>query len=201
MIKQVIFDIGNVLLYFQPIPFLSSFISDPIKAEEVFHELFSGEEWLMLDRGTLTEEEAKKIIMARSRKNADWIEKFYESWKDMLTPIEPTIEILKLLKQNGLRVYYLSNFHHLAFEKIMAEQDFFNCFDGGIVSYKVNLVKPEEAIFTRILDEYQLAPEETLFIDDTMLNVEAARKLHIQAIHLENPDELRDKLLAFGISF
>ncbi|MBK1810404.1 HAD family phosphatase [Clostridium sp. YIM B02505] len=199
MYKNIIFDIGNVLLSFNPIEYLSSKIKQPEKVLEVHKELFQSEEWIMLDRGTITEEDAKNAIITRSINNGDLIKLSFENWYDLLTAIEPSVEVLKLLKASDYKVYFLSNFHLLAFEHIIEKYDFFKLFDGGIVSYKEKLIKPEEAIYRRLVEKYDLIPEESIFIDDVEENVEGARKLGINTILLKDPTSLKEHLKTYNI--
>ncbi|GFP74095.1 HAD family hydrolase [Clostridium fungisolvens] len=200
MYKNIIFDIGNVLLRFNPIEYLNSKIQQPEKVLEVHKELFQSEEWIMLDRGTITEEDAKNAIITRSINNGDLIKLSFENWYDILTPIEPSVEVLKSLKNSNYKVYFLSNFHLLAFEHILEKYDFFKLFDGGIVSYEEKLIKPEEAIYRRLIEKYDLTPEESIFIDDVEENVEGAKNLGINTILLKDPNLLKEHLKTYKIN-
>lgn len=124
MYKNIIFDIGNVLLDFKPEEYLRTKIKEADKVLEVYKEVFQSEEWVMLDRGTLTEKEAISILINRSE-NGDFIKLVFENWYDLLTPIEDSIEILKELKNAKYKVYFLSNFQLLAFENVTKRYDFF----------------------------------------------------------------------------
>ena len=199
MIKNVIFDIGNVLLDFSPIPYVESKIIKE-KAEEVYNSIFKSEEWPMLDRGTITEEQAKLNIINRKVENEELINLVFQNWYDILTPIESSIEILKKLKEKGYQIYYLSNFHLAAFEYVTKKHKFFESFDGGVVSYKEKLLKPENAIYEKIIDTYNLDPQETVFIDDTKENVEAAIKLGLKGIILTDTNELKKELEKIDIN-
>ncbi|MGG7144153.1 HAD family hydrolase [Clostridium nigeriense] len=193
MYKNIIFDLGNVLLSFNPIEYLKNKISEE-KIEDVYKAIFQSEEWVMLDRGTITEKDAINNIIRRNATYRDDINLVFKDWCDILKPIEETVEVLQSLKENGYNIYYLSNFHELAFREVTTKNKFFKLFDGGVVSYAEKLIKPEEDIYKLILKRYNLNPEETIFIDDTQVNVDGASKLGIKAIFLENPKELRDSL-------
>lgn len=195
MYKNVIFDIGNVLLNFNPEEYLKTKIVEADKVLEVHREIFQSEEWLMLDRGTLTEEEAKRILVKNSSKNGHLIELAFENWYEILTPIEGSVKVLEELKRSGYKVYFLSNFHLLAFEYVTNKFQFFNMFDGGIVSYREKLLKPEEGIYRRLMDEYKIKPEESVFIDDVQVNIDAARKLNFKTILFSNNKDLRGELV------
>ena len=160
MYKNIIFDLGNVLLDFNPREYLKSKISDE-KLEEVFKAIFSSEEWVMLDRGTITEKEAINNIINRNSTYINEINLAFDNWYDLLKPIEETVEILMSLKENGYKIYYLSNFHELAFGEVTKKNKFFELFDGGVVSYVEKLIKPEEDIYKLILERYKLNPNES----------------------------------------
>jgi len=199
MIKNVIFDIGNVLLNFEPKVYVQSKIIED-KVEEIYDSIFKSEEWPMLDRGTISEEEAKANIINRKIENEDFINSVFENWYDILTPIESNVEVLEKLKEKGYKVFYLSNFHLAAFEYVIKKYDFFELFDGGIVSYKENLIKPEKEIYEKVIHNYKINPSETVFIDDMQENVQVAMKQGIKGIVLENTKNLRDELEKLSIS-
>lgn len=199
MIKNVIFDIGNVLLNFEPKEYVKSKVIEE-KIEEVYESIFKSEEWPMLDRGTITEEEAKANIISRKAENEGFINSVFENWYDILTPIESSVGVLKKLKEKEYKVFYLSNFHLAAFEYVTKKHDFFGLFDGGVVSYKEKLLKPEKEIYEKILCEYNLEPNETVFIDDMEVNVKAAINNGMKGIILKNPIDLKSALETLDIN-
>ncbi|WP_138204545.1 HAD family hydrolase [Haloimpatiens lingqiaonensis] len=194
MIRNIVFDIGNVLLKFDPKAYLTKKFNDEEKVEKILELVFRSDEWLMLDRGTITETEAIKILSERHAFYSESIKDAFNGWYDLLTPMEDTIEILKQLKEKGINNYYLSNFHHLAFEYVTEKNEFFKLFQGGIVSYKEKLLKPEKEIYMRLLEEYNLKTEETIFIDDTLDNIQGAASVGIHTIHFKNSQDLIAKL-------
>ena len=199
MIKNVIFDIGNVLLDFNPEVYVKSKVTEE-KVEEIYKCIFQSEEWPMLDRGTISEEEAKRNIINRNIQNEELINLVFENWYDILIPIESSVDVLQKLKQNGYKVYYLSNFHLAAFEHVTTTHNFFECFDGGVVSYEEKLLKPEKEIYEKIIDKYNIEPNQTVFVDDTKENVEAAIKSGLKGIILNNPKDLKAQLEEFEIN-
>ena len=197
--KHIIFDLGNVLLNFKAEAFTRSKISDKDKAMSVYKAIFQSEEWLLLDRGILTQEEAKTILMERHNQHASWIELIFDHWIEGLTPIEDTIEVFRKLKASGYKLYYLSNFQLLAFEAVIKQNSFFELFDGGIVSYREKFIKPEKEIYKRMINQYNIEVRESIFIDDTIENIEAAKKLEINTILFVNSEDLIEKLKTFNI--
>lgn len=199
MFKNIIFDIGNVLLEFNPKEYLKSKIEES-KVEEVHKEIFQSEEWAMLDRGTISEEDAIKVITSRSNGNEERIKLAFENWYDILNPIDKTIEILKNLKKAGYKVYYLSNFHLIAFEHVTSKHDFFNVFDGGVVSYEEKYIKPEVEIYNKIIEKYKLNTNESIFIDDLEENINKAKEVGIETILFKSPEKLLISLTEHGIN-
>lgn len=199
MIKNIIFDIGNVLLDFNPEVYVKSKVTEE-KVEEIYKCIFQSDEWAMLDRGIITEEEAKSNIINRNIQNEEFINLVFENWYDILIPIESSVDVLKKLKQNGYKVYYLSNFHLAAFEHVTTKYNFFRCFDGGVVSYEEKLLKPQKEIYEKIIDKYNLELSKTVFIDDTKENVEAARRSGLKGIVLNNTKDLIIELREFNVS-
>lgn len=198
MIRNIVFDIGNVLLETDFKGYLNSKIVKE-KVEEIFEEMFKSEEWPMLDRGTITEEEAISNIINRNKENERLILCAFDNWYDLLKPIKSSIEILKKLKENGYNIYYLSNFHLKAFEYVTEKYDFFKLFDGGVVSYKEKLLKPEQEIYDMLVNRYNLDKQETVFIDDTKENVKAAINFGVDGIVFKNTDILLDELKKYEI--
>ena len=197
MVKNIIFDIGNVLLQFKPLDYLKVIFNDDKIETLVYKEVFQSKEWIHLDRGTLTQGEALKAIAQRNPNYKVHIKKCMDNWIDILTPIEGTVQIVNDLKEKGYKLYLLSNFHSLAFENIYSKYDFFKCFDGGVISYKENLLKPESEIYTKLLDTYGLKAKECLFIDDTLENIHTADLLGFNTIHFDNYTTLKDNLNKF----
>nr|WP_072985748.1 HAD family phosphatase [Clostridium cavendishii] len=198
MIKNIVFDLGNVLLEFKPIEYLKDKEFEEDKIKELYEEIFLSKEWPMLDRGVITEEEVINILCERSR-NADLIRKAMDNWYEILKPIKESIDILKELKEAGYGLYIISNFHHLAYENVTKRFEFFNYFDGGVISYEEKLLKPEDEIYRKLLQKYNIKAEESVFIDDTLVNIEKSRELGFLGIHFDNPNNLRKKLIDLGV--
>lgn len=199
MYKNIIFDLGNVLLSFNPREYLKTKISED-KIDYVYEAIFQSEEWVMLDRGTINEKDAINNIIERNITYRDDINLAFKDWYNILKPIEEAVEVLQSLKENGYNIYYLSNFHEIAFREVTTKNKFFELFEGGVVSYAEKLIKPEEEIYKLILKIYNLNPEETIFIDDTKVNVDGASKLGIKGIFLENPKDLRERLKSLNLN-
>ena len=198
MIKNIVFDIGRVILKYEPKEYLEEKISHD-KVDEIYNQLFRSEECVMLDRGVITQDEAIDIISKRYPKNKDIIKLAFQDWYEMMIPIEGTVQLLDKLKKAGFKLYYLSNFQLLAFENVNNRYNFFNIFDGGIFSYKEKLLKPELEIYRCLIERYELIPSETIFTDDMEVNIEACKKIGIEGIVFKDPEMLIYDLKLYGV--
>lgn len=198
MIKNIVFDIGNVLLNFKPIEYLETKMEEEsIKA--VKEAVFDSPEWPMLDEGTITEKEAIRVISERNAEIKDLVELAFDNWYDMLTPIENSVKLLKELKAKGYNLYYLSNFQELAYDYIIKEYEFFGLFDGGVASFAEKLMKPDKDIYEKLMERYDLNPDECLFMDDTALNIDGAEKVGIKGIVFTTAEDAMDNLKKFDV--
>jgi len=186
MIKNIIFDLGNVLLKFQPQKLIMDTFSDEKTCKALMDSVFRAPEWLELDKGTLTDEQAIRVFIANNPTYSNEIQKIMAVWTQALTPIEEHVNVLKDLKRKGFNCYILSNFHKTAYEEQREQHEFFNCFDGGVVSAYVHKLKPHHDIYKSLLDKYDLTPESCLFLDDMEENIHAARQLGIHGIKVED---------------
>ncbi len=193
MIKNIIFDLGNVLLNFQPKEYLKKKGLEGECLEFVYKEIFLSREWVELDRGTMNREEAFSIITSRNPDKREFLMSF-SNFEEILTPILPNVAVLKELKSRGYKTYYLTNYHKEAFQFAYSNFDFFRSFDGGVVSADVKFIKPDHQIYLCLKDKYSLIPEESLFIDDHQKNVEAAAELGFNTVHLKEKHKLKDLL-------
>ena len=195
-IKNIVFDLGRVLIKFEPEEYIEQNVPEE-KREDFYNGIFGSTEWLMLDRGTLSYEDAKKIFKERVPGADKQIDRLFDvDLFEILQPIEENVKLLPKLKEK-YNLYILSNFHQPAFEHIFKKFEFFKLFDGHTVSCYYYLLKPEKEIYDILIDKFNLIPEETVFIDDTKVNIDACEKEGIRGIHLPDYTELKQKLEEF----
>jgi epoxide hydrolase-like predicted phosphatase len=194
LINNIIFDIGRVLLEFNPKNYLLEKYKDELLSEELHAAVFGSPEWIELDRGSITNEEAIEIFSERYKGRETYIAEIMKDWHNLLMPIEGTVKLLEQLKQKGYKIILLSNFHLKAFEIIYERYPFFKLADEMVISARINLIKPYREIYEHLLSSLNLKAEECLFIDDTLANIEGAEKLGINSILFENPKQLETDL-------
>ncbi|MHA1148719.1 MAG: HAD family hydrolase [Promethearchaeota archaeon] len=199
MIKNIIFDIGNVLLNFKPKEFMRRFIKDESRIDTFISKVVWSDTWKQLDRGLITLDKAKILYHSMYPEEKDLLEPFFKHCWEMLTPIEKNIKILFELKEKGYNIYVLSDFIKEAFEKVVKENDFFRVLNGKVISSQKHLLKPEKEIYQLILKKYNLNPEECVFIDDNDYTLPPAQDLGMQTIHYTPNTNLRKELKMLGI--
>lgn len=199
MIKNIIFDIGRVLLEFNPKEYLLRKYKDETLASELHSAIFTTDEWLELDKGSLTDEEAIEIFSRRHAGHKMQIEEIMKDWHNILIPIEGTVCLLKKLKINGYKIVLLSNFHLKAFEIVYNRYPFFRLADEMIISSRIKLLKPNREIYQHMLSTLSILPEESLFIDDTLVNIEGAKKLGINAVQFISSEQLEIELIKLNL--
>lgn len=196
MIKNIIFDMGQVLIHFN-VADISQKAGVPDAELTLFiQEVFHSVEWVQLDRGILSFEDAVSSIKRRLPAELHGsLEKIIFSWWEWyLMPMEGMEELIGEFKAKGYGIYLLSNATEKCrgyFDKIPGSQ----YFDGKIISAEWKLLKPEHEIYETLFQEYHLKPEECLFVDDLNINIEAALKAGMSGVLFRgNADRLRQEL-------
>ena len=196
---NIVFDIGGVLADFRLREFLAEkgFDADTIKRilkASVLHPY-----WGSFERGEVTEEEALRAFAAADPGITQQLRTAFTSLRGMLTIRDYAIPLVKGLKAAGHRVYYLSNYSRKAYNECGESLAFMPLMDGGLVSFRVGLTKPDPRMYRRFLDEYALAAQNCVFIDDTPENVEAAREIGFTGIIFRSLEQLLAELKALGV--
>lgn len=198
MIKNIIFDLGNVLISFIPSEFLKKKNYPENIRRTILNDIFASEEWKRLDNGEITVREAIDSITMKSTLKREEIALIFNLRTEIMFPLDENVRLLPGLKKRGFSLYYLSNFPLDTFEEIKNDYFFFRYFDGGIISSEVKLSKPDVRIFRVLLERYSLNPEECLYIDDLEENVVSAEALKLKGLTTfgsENISEIIGKIL------
>lgn len=200
MIKNIVFDMGNVLIRFDPELFMSRYSLLEEEKALLRRVVFGSAEWVMLDRGALDEQAAEQSMLPRLPVDLRKIAcELIEQWDEPLIPVEGMAELLAGLKQKGYRLYLLSNAaarQHSYWKKAPVS----GLMDGVLISADVKLLKPDPRIYRIFLRKFDLRPEECVFIDDTPLNVEGALYENMAGIVFHGDVEtLKKELVALGV--
>lgn len=199
-IDAIIFDLGGVLVDWNPAYLFDKLFEDEEKKNYFFNHICTLDWNEQQDAGRPIKE-ATEILVAQHPEWKDYIEAYYSRWTEMLGgPIHDTVEIFRALKQSGkYKLYALTNWSGELFPIALELYEFLHWFDGRVVSGDEKMRKPFPEFYQLILDRFQLTPEETLFIDDNLRNIKAAEEMNIQCIRFESPEQLRNDLTVRGI--
>lgn len=180
MIKNVILDMGNVLLSYNPGIPLDVFCKTDEEKQTIRRELFEGPEWVQGDLGYMTCAEKYESVKARVPLSMHpSLKRCAYEWRICMQPIAGALAFCAYIKESGRRIYVLSNASDEFYEYFpkFAPLDYF---DGVVVSCDLHMVKPNAGIYRHLLKTYRLNPEECLFLDDMEENVIGAKQEGIQ---------------------
>ena len=194
MIKTVIFDIGNVLVNFHWREMykekgLSGEVFDRVAKATILSPI-----WCEIDRGIMTYEEVLDAFVSQDKVMASEIRRVLADTHRIVTKRDFAISWICSLKDKGLQVLVLSNFGEKLIDDCPDAMDFLSYTDGGILSYKDHLLKPEPEIYQLLLTRYGLKAEECVFIDDLQENIDAAKTQGIYGIVFKTYEQAREEL-------
>lgn len=200
MIKNIVFDMGNVIIRFDPELFMVRLGLAEEDRKLLKRELFVSLEWSRMDRGSLTDEEAAEIVCRRVPERLhDAVRRLVGMWDRPILPVEGMYELVEELRGIGYGIYLLSNAsfrQHDYWPRVPASK----FFDGTLISADVKLVKPQPEIYRLLCDKFSLIPEECVFIDDSTSNAEGAYFCGINALVFHgDAHEMRLKLNELGV--
>ena len=196
MIKNLILDMGNVLIEFRPDRFIADLgIIDPEHRLLLLREIFQSSEWAALDHGSMDEAEALHRICTRLPEELwSMAERLVFHWNEPLHPIPGMAELVRDCKAAGMGVYLLSNAsaRHKEYWPYVPGSEYF---DGLVVSANLKMVKPDPEIYLHVLRTFGLKADECLFVDDMLYNVTGAEAVGIPGFHFQNNAvDLRQRL-------
>lgn len=201
MIRNIVFDMGQVLIRWRPEEMLERFDLSQEEKTMLLQELFWSPEWIAQDRGIITEADMIARVSARLPETLHGtVEEVIKAWYVWhLTPMPGMAELVRELKEKGYGIYLLSNASTALrgyFPRIPGSE----CFDGLMVSAEEKLLKPQHEIYERLYERFGLVPEQCVFIDDSPANIEGAMLTGMQGIVFRGDTErLLRELLALGI--
>ena len=195
MIKNVIFDVGKVLMEYDPEGFLKCLGFDEKTQNAVNEAMFRNHLWWEeSDRGTMTPAELLEGFVSNNPAYEKEIRKTHRMVGGTIELIPYAVEWVKNLKSRGYRLYILSNYAEYTYEQTEHKMKFLPYMDGTVFSYRCKLLKPEKEIYEYICKKYNLIPAECVFLDDREENTKAARSFGMQAITFSDYETDSEKL-------
>jgi HAD superfamily hydrolase (TIGR01509 family) len=191
---SVIFDIGGVVLEWNPSKVLAACYPDPAARADVREALLGHDDWQAFDRGRLSEAELVSRAHARSGRSIGEFERLLAALWNSLTVKSDTVALLRSLRSRGVPLYCLSNMPAPVYGRLRQAHDFWEVFQGIVISGEVGLVKPSREVFELVLTRFNLAAAEAIFFDDAPENVAAARSVGIDGIVFRDAEQCRGAL-------
>ena len=199
MIKTVVFDIGCVLIGFPWDEYVKKLFEDPEVQQIVTNSAFKCPYWKELDRGEMQFEDILAKMIEQAPEYEAEIREAVERVGECTIRNDFAIPWIEDLKSRGYQVLYLSNYSDYVISKSQHALDFLDHVDGGVFSYKVGEIKPDDAIYWELFKQYNLDPMECVFIDDVQENLDTAFKLGMTTILFETYPQAKadlDEVLA-----
>ena len=196
----VVFDIGNVLLRWDPRNLYRKVFADEARMEWFLREVCTTEWNIEQDRGRTWDEAVAHLV----ERHPDWeaeIRAFHERWHETVVGVfDDNVAVLEHLIRARIPIYAITNFSSDKFREAQGIYPFLKSFRGVVVSGDERLIKPDRAIFDLFLKRYGLEPAGCVFIDDSRANIETARGLGMRTIHYVEPMDVAAALREHGIA-
>ena len=200
MIKNIIFDVGKVLVEFD---WESAFHKLGIEGEAfeaVADATVCSTDWNEYDRSSMSDEEQLQYFIAKAPDYEKEIRLFWENVGLPIWQYDYSMELVKGLRSQGYHTYILSNYARHTYECTREALSFEKEMDGVVFSYQVGSIKPEPEIYQTLLENFHLVPEESVFLDDKPENLKAAAQFGIHTIQFTTLDAAKDALQKLGVT-
>lgn len=199
MIRNIIFDVGNVLVEYSWERMLQALHITGEAYDAVAKATALSPMWNELDRSLLSDEEILQGFIKNAPEYEREIRLVWDNIPESIHCYDYSVEWVRKFRKKGYQTYILSNYSRRGFEMTRQELPFVEDMDGVLFSYEVKLVKPEPEIYQTLLEKFQLKPEECVFLDDNEKNIIAAREAGIHAIHFKNKEQAEAELEKLGV--
>lgn len=200
VIRNVIFDLGGVLLDWHPDALVAGFQPQAELRQSSHESLFGHADWRSFDRGTLTELELIERIASRTSRPAADVVAFLEAVRESLAEKPETVQLLRQLDAAGVKLFCLSNMPIPFYAYLRRRHGFWDAFTGIVISGEIKKMKPDAEVFAHLLETFDLRADECVFIDDLPANVEGARAVGMQGIVFEDAAQCAQELNRLGLS-
>ena len=199
-IESVIFDLGGVLIDWNPDYVYRTIFNDETKMREFYNEVCTSEWNEEQDAGRGLKEATEELV-ARFPADEKNIRAFYDRWEEMLKgEIEGTVKVLKKIKdKNSVKLYALTNWSAETFPVALKRFEFLQWFDGRLVSGEEKMRKPFVEIYELLLKRFNINPATAVYIDDNERNLKTPSELGMHAILFKSPSQLEEELKKLSI--
>src|SRR5262245_33330826 len=198
-LTTVVFDLGGVLIDWDPRHLYRQLFADTLEMESFLAEVTTAE-WNRRQDAGRPWAEAIEVLVAEYPERRELIEAFHRRWPEMLGgEIPGTVDVLAELRAAGVRLLALSNWSAEMFPVALERFDFLAWFEGIVISGEVGVNKPDRRIFEHLADRFGIEPEAAVFVDDSMANIDAAKELGFRAIQFTDAKTLRLALVQLGL--
>lgn len=199
-IDTVIFDLGGVLLDYNPRYLYKKIFNGDSEAVESFLSDVCTHDWNVEQDAGRPFAEATALLKEKFPEKAEAIDAFDTRWLETINgTVEGSVEILRQLKKQGTPIYALTNFSAEKFPIAQKHFPVLTEFDGIVVSGEEKLIKPDPRIYQVLLERFQLNANSCIFIDDSLKNVQGSKDVGIEAIHFQSPQQLRQDLQNYSL--
>ena len=186
--KTLIFDLGMVLVHFRWREFLTELGYEGEQKEGLAKAVFQNPLWTEFDRGVMGD---ANVIVQMQMETPQYEKEIARIWEkknfgNICEPFDYAEELLRTLHTMGFRIYVLSNYGETLLGLNRPKYKFLNYVDGGVFSYEVKLLKPDDAIYQTLIKRYGIKPENAVFFDDLEANCEGARRAGITAVQVKD---------------
>lgn len=197
MIKNIIFDVGKVLVEWNPQSAFRKLGFDEKTQQAVAEATIHSADWNEYDRSVLSDEEQLAFFIRKAPEYGEQIRLFWKNIGLSIRQFEYAKPWIKELKEQGFHIYILSNYARWTYANTTEALSFLDEVDGQVFSFEVHQIKPEPEIYQTIISKYKLIPSECVFIDDRLENLVAAEAAGIKTIHFTNKAKAAQKLEDF----
>jgi putative hydrolase of the HAD superfamily len=194
-VRNVIMDLGGVLLEWNPDELLKPFQPDPELRRQLRSSVFS-HDWRQFDRGQLTEAELHARLTIATGHSHETVGAIIDAARGCLREKPETVKLVRTLRQRGFNLFCLSNMPGPFYQDLRRRHDFWDVFHGVVISGEIQMMKPEAQIYRHLLERFDLLAHESVFVDDLQPNVDAAKAVGLHAICFRNATQCEQELEA-----
>ena len=199
MIKNIVFDVGKVLVDFDWQSLFDALAFSPEAYEEVAKATVQSELWNEFDRSKMADEEILEGFLEHAPGRRNEVMRFWDNIGSCIRRYDYAFPWIRSLQERGYGVYLLSNYPRRIYSQSIEELAFVEIVDGAVFSYEVQYTKPEREIYEALLRKYGLNPTECVFIDDNRANIVAANELGMATIHFHTKSQAEEELRSLGV--